>query len=79
MEDPVKSTAKKPLTKTEFVTSLAEATELSKQQVTGLLDELSKLIAQNLRDGEETRPGIEAVLPRPPQLRAAWRRPHGSS
>ncbi len=58
MEDPVKSTAKKPLTKTEFVTSLAEATELSKQQVTGLLDELSKLIAQNLQaDG----PGVLVI------------------
>jgi nucleoid DNA-binding protein len=40
--------AKKPMNKTEILTALGEATGLSKQQVGGLLDELSKLIGKNL-------------------------------
>jgi nucleoid DNA-binding protein len=40
--------AKKPLNKTEILTALSEATGLTKQQVGGLLDELSKLIGTNL-------------------------------
>jgi nucleoid DNA-binding protein len=46
---------KKPMTKTEIITALCEATELSKQQVSGLLDELGKLIGTNLN---EAGPGV---------------------
>lgn len=42
--------AKKPLTKTETLLALAEATGLSKQQVAGVFEELSKLIATNLSE-----------------------------
>ena len=41
-------TAKKPMNKTEILTALSETTGLSKQQVGGLLDELSKLIGKHL-------------------------------
>ncbi len=51
MDDQEKSTPQKPLTKTEFLTTLAEASGLSKQQVTKLLDELSNMIAKNLQEG----------------------------
>jgi nucleoid DNA-binding protein len=48
-------TAKKPMNKTEVVTALSEATGLTKQQVGGLFDELSKLIGKNLgSDGPGT-------------------------
>jgi nucleoid DNA-binding protein len=40
--------AKKPMTKTEILLALAEATGLTKQQVAGLFEELGKLIAKNL-------------------------------
>jgi len=46
---------KKPMTKTEIITALCEATELSKQQVSGLLEELGKLIGTNLN---EAGPGV---------------------
>lgn len=46
---------KKPMTKTEIITALCEATELNKQQVSGLLDELGKLIGTNLN---EAGPGV---------------------
>lgn len=36
------------MTKTEIVACLAEKSELSKQQVAGLLDELARLIERNL-------------------------------
>ena len=58
MEDQDKSTAKKPLTKTEFVASLAEAADLSKQQISKVLDELSSLIANNL---QESGPGVLVI------------------
>ncbi len=41
-------TTKKPMNKTEILTALGEATGLAKEQVGGLLDELSKLIGKNL-------------------------------
>ena len=51
-------TAKKPMNKTEIVTALAETTGLTKQQVSGLFDELSKLIGKNVgNDG----PGSFAI------------------
>ena len=49
MED--SATPKKPMTKTEIVASLSEATDLTKQQVTGLFDECAKLIGKNLNNG----------------------------
>jgi nucleoid DNA-binding protein len=49
---------KKPMTKTEIFAALAETTGLTKQQVGGLFDELSKLIGKNLgNDG----PGSFAI------------------
>ena len=49
---------KKPMTKTETIAALCEATELSKDQVTRLLDELGKLIGKNL---SEDGPGVFSV------------------
>ena len=46
---------KKPMTKTEILVALSEATGLDKQQVGSLFDELSKLIGKNLgNDGPGT-------------------------
>ncbi len=42
--------AKKPMNKTEILTTLAEATNLTKQQVASLFEELAKLIKKNLSD-----------------------------
>ncbi len=39
------------MTKTEIVASLSDSTDLTKQQVTGLLDELAKMIERSL-DGQ---------------------------
>ena len=53
--------AQKPLNKTEVITALAEATELTNKQVSGVLDELANLIGENLGDGgpgEFTVPGM---------------------
>lgn len=43
-----KAAGKKPMTKTEMLTSLAESTGLSKKEVGGVLDSLSDLIAESL-------------------------------
>ena len=51
-------TPKKPMNKTEVLTALAEATGLTKQQVSALMDELAKLIAKNLG---EAGPGVFAI------------------
>ena len=58
MEENETATAKKPMNKTEIMTSLSEATGLTKQQVSGLFDELAALIGKNL--GEEG-PGVFAI------------------
>jgi nucleoid DNA-binding protein len=50
--------AKKPMSKTEVLATLAEATGLEKQQVASLFDELAKLIGKNLADGG---PGVFAI------------------
>jgi nucleoid DNA-binding protein len=42
--------SKKPMTKTEMIAVLAESTGLTKKQVVGLFDELSKLIEKELGD-----------------------------
>jgi nucleoid DNA-binding protein len=51
----------KPMTKTEIISALAETSELTKQQVAGLLDGLTNLIGKNLGDegpGVFTIPGL---------------------
>lgn len=51
----------KPMTKTEIISALAESSELTKQQVAGLLDGLTNLIGKNLGDngpGVFTIPGL---------------------
>ena len=51
----------KSMTKTEIVVALAETSQLTKQQVTGLLDGLADLIGKNLGDngpGVFTIPGL---------------------
>lgn len=40
--------AEKPMTKTEILNSLAEASDLTKKQVSSVLDALSGLIGENL-------------------------------
>jgi nucleoid DNA-binding protein len=50
MENHEAATSKKPMTKTEIVASLSEATDLTKQQIAVVFDELSKLIKQNLNE-----------------------------
>ena len=51
----VNQAARKPMNKTEIVAALAEATGLTKQQVSDLFDELGKLIGKNLgSDGPGT-------------------------
>ena len=57
MEDNQTTAAKKPMNKTEIMTALSDATGLTKQQVSGLFDELATLIGKNL--GEEG-PGVFA-------------------
>ncbi len=49
------NTAKKPMTKTEILAALCDATDLNKQQVAGLLDAMGKLIGKNL---SEDGPGV---------------------
>jgi nucleoid DNA-binding protein len=58
MENQEVATPKKPLTKTEILAALSESTDLTKQQVAGLLDELAKLIGENLCEGG---PGVFTV------------------
>lgn len=57
-------TASKPMTKSEVLNTMAERTGLSKSQVTSFLDELSKLLSENLREsgpGQFTLPGLLKV------------------
>ena len=48
----------KSMTKTEIIAALAETSELTKQQVTKLLDRLADLIGKNLGDGG---PGVFTI------------------
>lgn len=48
----------KPMTKTEIISALAETSELTKQQVSSLLDGLIGLIGKNLGDDG---PGVFAI------------------
>lgn len=64
MVDEKQDAAKKPMNKTEILTTLADASGLSKQQVSGLLDELAKLIGKNLATdgpGVFTVPGLMKI------------------
>lgn len=45
------ATAAKPMTKTEVINTLADSTGLTKQQVNQFFDELTGLIAKNLKEG----------------------------
>ena len=47
--------SKKPLTKTQVTSTLAERTGLSKQQVNEFFDEFAKLVGENLSD---SGPGV---------------------
>lgn len=61
MENQETARPKKPMTKAEILAGLCEATNLTKQQVSGLLDELAALIGKNLGDegpGVFTIPGL---------------------
>ena len=58
MENQEAATPKKPMNKTEIVASLSEATDLTKQQVAKLFDELASLIERNLN---EDGPGVFAI------------------
>ena len=58
MEKRENDTPKKPMTKSEIMTSLSETADLSKQQVAKLFGELSSLIEKNLND---EGPGVFSV------------------
>ena len=58
MEENQATPTNKPMNKTEIIAHLSEATGLTKQQVSGLFDELAKLIEKNL---DEQGPGVFAV------------------
>ena len=58
MENQEAATPKKPMNKTGIIASLSEASDLSKQQVTRLFDELANLIERNL---SEDGPGVFTV------------------
>ncbi len=62
MEDT--ATLTKPMTKTEIMASLSEATGLTRQQTISCLDELAKLIGRNLSEqgaGVFTLPGLMKI------------------
>lgn len=62
MEDT--ATLTKPMTKTEIMTSLSEATGLTRKQTASCLDELAKLIDRNLSEqgaGVFTLPGLMKI------------------
>jgi len=55
---------KKPLTKTEFLNAMAEATDTDKKAVQATLDAMSQLIATNLSSGgpgQITIPGLMKI------------------
>jgi nucleoid DNA-binding protein len=57
-------TAKKPMTKTEFINSLAGSTGLSKEQVNNVLEGIRNLIAESLNEdgpGAVSIPGLMKV------------------
>ena len=58
MENHESAAPQKPMTKTEIVASLSEATDLTKQQVAALFDGLAKLIEKSLN---EDGPGVFSI------------------
>jgi nucleoid DNA-binding protein len=58
VEDNQAAPSKKPMTKTEVITALSEGTGLTKQQVSGLFEQLTSLIKKNL---EEQGPGVFTI------------------
>jgi nucleoid DNA-binding protein len=56
--------AKKPMTKSEILGSLAESSELSKKEIAGVFEDLAALIAKNLKKsgpGVFTIPGLSKI------------------
>jgi len=51
MKDKPVTACERSMNKTEVIAALCEATDLSKQQVSGLLDSLATLIGKNLGEG----------------------------
>ena len=49
---------KKPMTKSEILSSLSESSGLSKREIAGLFDDLAALIAKNLK---RTGPGVFTI------------------
>lgn len=55
--------ASKPLTKTQIISHLAERSQLSKKQVTGLLEELSSLaVKETKKSGQFVVPGFGKLV-----------------
>ena len=55
--------ASKPLTKTQIISHLADRSQLSKKQVTGLLDELSSLaVKETKKAGQFVVPGFGKLV-----------------
>lgn len=64
MEEKEAATTKKPMTKTEIMVSLSEATGLTRKQIAGFFDELAGLVGRNLNDqgpGAFTIPGLVKI------------------
>ena len=58
------ASAKKPMTKSEILGSLADSSELSKKEVAGVFEDLAALIAKNLKKsgpGVFTIPGLSKI------------------
>jgi nucleoid DNA-binding protein len=56
--------AKKPMTKSEILSSLADSSELSKKEIAGVFEDLAALIAKNLKKsgaGVFTIPGLSKI------------------
>ncbi len=56
--------AKKPMTKSEILSSLSESSEFSKKEIAGLFEDLAALIAKNLKKsgpGVFTIPGLSKI------------------
>jgi nucleoid DNA-binding protein len=65
MPDQPAANAKKALTKTEVINTLAERTSLTKQQISQVLDELGNLISTSLGPdgpGQFTLPGLLKII-----------------
>ena len=76
-----KTAAKKTLTKTQLLTNIAEATDLSKKEVTAVIDALSEEIRKALSSrgaGAVAIPGLIKITKKKVPARAAeknWKNP----